>query len=297
MIGRQSATASTTLEARVSAARHRLVAAGIDKRDVSLDAEVLARCALGWNRARYLSHTRDQVPPAFDQRFEPLVERRCRREPVAHITGSREFWGLDIAVTPDVLIPRPESELLVETAVALLADRSTPWDLADVGTGSGCLAVALARELRGARVTATDISPAALAVAQRNATRHGVANRISFHDTRGLDGLPGPYDLIVSNPPYVPEPEMARLAPEVARYEPASALCGGPDGLDPARELVPAAVSRLRPGAWLVMEIGAGQDAAVTEVVTRQPELTLVEIRTDLQRIPRAAVIRRGGGS
>jgi release factor glutamine methyltransferase len=118
-----------------------------------------------------------------------------------------------------------------------------------------------------------------------------------LHDTRGLDGLPGPYDLIVSNPPYVPEPEMARLAPEVARYEPTSALCGGPDGLDPARELVEAAVAWLRPGAWLVMEIGAGQDAAVTEVVTRQPELTLVEIRKDLQGIPRAAVIRRGGGS
>ena len=297
MIGRQSATASTTLAARVSTARHRLIAAGVDEHDVALDTEVLARHALGWDRARYLSRARDPVPPAFDERFDPLVERRCRREPVAHITGSREFWGLDIAVTPDVLIPRPESELLVETTVALLVDRSAPWDLADVGTGSGCLAVALARELRRARVTATDISTTALAVARRNAMRHGVAGRISFHGTRGLDGLPGPYDLIVSNPPYVPAPEMPRLAPEVARYEPAAALCGGPDGLDSVRELVPAAASRLRPGAWLVMEIGAGQDAAVTEVVMRQPGLTLVEIRRDLQHIPRAVVIRRSGGS
>ena len=293
MIRRQSATASTTLQARVSAARHRLVAAGIDERDVALDTEVLARHALGWDRARYLARVRDPVPLVFDERFNPLVERRCRREPVAQITGWREFWGLAIAVTPDVLIPRPESELLVETAVALLRDRAAPWDVADVGTGSGCLAVALARELRRARVTATDISPAALAVARRNATRHGVADRVRFHDTRGLDGLPGPYDLIVSNPPYVPEPEMARLAPEVARYEPTSALCGGPDGLDPARELVPAAVSRLRPGAWLVMEIGAGQDAAVTEVVAAQPKLSLVEIRKDLHGIPRATVMRR----
>ncbi len=297
MMALQSATASTTLAARVSAARQRLVAAGIDEREVVLDTEVLARHALGWDRARYLSRTRDVVPPAFDERFASLVERRCRREPVAHITGSREFWGLDIAVTPDVLIPRPESELLVETTVALLVDRSVPWVLADVGTGSGCLAVALARELRRARVTATDISPNALAVARRNATQHGVASRISFHDTRGLDGLPGPYDLIISNPPYVPAPEMARLAPEVARYEPAAALYGGPDGLDPVRELVPAAVSRLRPGAWLVMEIGAGQDAAVTEVVMGQPELTLIGIRKDLQRIPRAVVIRRIGSS
>lgn len=297
MIRRQSAIASTTLEARVSAARHRLVAAGIDERDVALDAEVLARHALGWDRARYLAHVRDPVPPTFDERFDPLVERRCHREPVAQITGWREFWGLDIAVTSDVLIPRPESELLVETAVALLLDRAAPWDIADVGTGSGCLAVALALEFRRARVTATDISSAALAVARRNATRHGVADRVSFHDTRGLEGLPGPYDLIVSNPPYVPAPEIARLAPEVARFEPAAALCGGPDGLDPVRELVPAAAARLRPGAWLIMEIGAGQDAAVTEVVMRQPGLTLVEIRRDLQHIPRAAVIRRSGGS
>jgi release factor glutamine methyltransferase len=291
----QSATASTTLEARVSAARRRLVAAGIDEREVGFDAEVLARHALGWDRARYLSRTRDLVPPAFDERFAPLVERRCRREPVAHITGSREFWGLDIAVTRNVLIPRPESELLVETALALLVDRAATWDVADVGTGSGCLAVALAKDLRRARVTATDISPPALAVAQVNAERHGVTSRIEFHDMRGLDGLSGPYDLIVSNPPYVPEPDIARLAPEVAGYEPLSALCGGPDGLDPARELVPAVVARLRSGAWLVMEIGAGQSAAVAEIVAGQPELTLVEIRTDLQGHPRAAVIRRGG--
>ena len=297
MTGRQSAIPPTTLEARVAAARHRLVAAGIDECDVALDAEVLARHALGWDRARYLSRARDRVPPTFDERFDPLVERRCRREPVAQITGWREFWGLDIAVTPDVLIPRPESELLVETALALLVDQAAPWDVADVGTGSGCLAVAVAWELQRARVTATDVSPAALTVARRNATRQGVADRVSFHDTRGLDGLPGPYDLIVSNPPYVPEPEMARLAPEVARYEPAAALCGGPDGLDPARELMPAAVSRLRAGGWLVMEIGAGQDAAVADLVAREPELSLVEIREDLQRIPRVAVIRRVGGS
>ena len=275
------------------AARHRLVAAGIDERDVALDAEVLARHVLGWDRARYFSRVRDPIPATFDERFDPLVERRCRREPVAQITGWREFWGLDIAVTPDVLVPRPESELLVETSLALLVDRSAAWDIADVGTGSGCLAVALALELPRARVTATDLSPAALAVAVGNATRHGVADRVSFHDARGLDGQPGPYDLIVSNPPYVPVSEMASLAPEIARYEPASALCGGPDGLDPARELIPAAASRLRAGGWLVMEIGARQDAAVSELVAGQPELSLVEIRKDLQRIPRAAVMRR----
>ena len=282
----------TTLGERVSAARRPLIAAGIDERDAALDAEVLARHALGWNRARYLSRARDPVPPAFDAVFDPLVERRRRREPVAQITGSREFWGLDISVTRDVLIPRPETELLIETAVALLVDRAAPWDVADVGTGSGCLAVALASELVRALVTATDLSPTALAVARRNAARHGVDARISLHETRWLDGLPGPYDLIVSNPPYVPEPEMARLAPEVARYEPAAALCGGPDGLDSAQELLPAAVPRLRLGGWLVLEIAAGQADAVTELVACQPELSLVEIREDLQGIPRAAVVR-----
>ena len=296
MSGRHSATFST-LTTRVSAARQRLIAAGIAERDVALDAEVLARHALGWDRARYLAHARDPVPAVFDERFDRLVERRCDREPVAHITGSREFWGLDIAVTPEVLIPRPESELLVETAVALLADRAAAWELADIGTGSGCLAIALAAEFDRALVTATDISPTALTIARRNATSHGVANRVSFRDTRGLNGLPGPYDLIVSNPPYVPESEMARLAPEVARYEPVSALCGGQDGLDPARELMPVAMSRLRPGGWLVMEIGAGQDVAFTEVVAFQPGLSLVEIRKDLQGIPRAAMIQRAGGS
>ncbi len=275
------------------AARHRLVAAGIDEREVALDAEVLARPGLGWDRAGYFSRARDPIPPAFDEQFDPLIERRCRREPVAQITGYREFWGLDIVVTPDVLIPRPESELLVETALSLLLDRAAPWDIADIGTGSGCLAVALARELQRARVTATDLSRSALAVARRNATRHGVADRVSCHDARGLDGQPGPYDLIVSNPPYVSEPEMARLAPEIARYEPAAALCGGPDGLDPARELMPAAVARLRVGGWLVLEIGAGQDVAVADLVARQPKLSLLDIREDLQGIPRAAVMRR----
>ena len=290
MNGQHSPSTLTTL---VSAACQRLVTAGIAERDVALDAEVLARHALGWDRARYLAHSRDPAPALFDERFDRLVERRCHREPVAHITGSREFWDLDIAVTPEVLIPRPESELLVETAVELLADRAAPWMLADIGTGSGCLAIALAVEFERARVTATDISPTALAVARRNAISHGVANRVSFHDTRGLDGLPGPYDLIVSNPPYVPEPEMARLAPEVARYEPVSALCGGPDGLDPTRELLPVVAACLRAGGWLVMEIGAGQDVAFTEAVACQSGLSLVEIRKDLQGIPRAGMIRR----
>ncbi len=285
-----------TLRDWVSAACQQLTAAGIDTQDAAFDVEVLARHALAWTRAQWLSRLRDQVPGtpgSIDALVGPLIERRCRREPVAQITGVREFWGLDMTVTPDVLIPRPETELLVETTLTRLAPRTAAWAIADVGTGSGCLSVALASELTSARIVATDISPAALAVAERNAARHGVVDRITFRETRFLDGVPGPYDLIVSNPPYIPDHELAALAPEVRRHEPRSALSGGRDGLDPTRELLPAACSCLREGGWIVIEIGAGQSEPVRDIA-RRAALELVEIRPDLQGIPRAVVMRRG---
>ena len=279
-----------TLAERVSEAALRLAEAGIDARDAAFDAEVLARHALGWDRATYLARWREPAPADFEQPFEPLVARRCRREPVARITGRREFWGLDFEVTPAVLVPRPESELLVETALARLGDRAPRWEVADVGTGSGCLAIALARELPRARVAATDVCPDALAVARRNAARHRAADRVTFHHTDLLDGLPGPFDLIVSNPPYVPDGVVDTLAPEVSRHEPAAALRGGPDGLDTVRRLI-AAANRLRPGGWLVMEVGAGQsgDAAA---IGRRAGLQVVDVRPDLQGIPRAVVMQ-----
>ena len=282
-----------TLVERVSEAARRLVAAGIDARDAAFDAEVLARHALGWDRARYLARRREAAPTGFEDRFEPLVARRGRREPVARIVGRREFWGLDLEVTPAVLVPRPESELLVETALARLADRNAPWAVADVGTGSGCLAIALARELPHARVTATDVSPDALAVARRNAARHGVADRIAFRHADLLDGLPDPCDLIVSNPPYVPDAVVDTLAPEVRCHEPATALRGGPDGLDTARRLAAAAADRLRPGGWLIMEVGDGQSGDAVPIAARTG-LRLVDVRPDLQGIPRAVVMQAG---
>ena len=284
-------TVVMTLAERVSEAGRRLAAAGIDARDAAFDAEVLARRALGWGRATYLARWREPAPPTFGDRFERLIARRCRREPVARITGRREFWGLDIEVTPAVLVPRPESELLVETALARLGDRTARWAVADVGTGSGCLAIALARELPRARVAATDISPEALAVAQRNAARHGAADRVTFHQADLLDGLPGPFDLIVSNPPYVPDAVIDTLAPEVSRHEPAAALRGGPDGLDTARRLVAAAAGRLRAGGWLVMEIGAGQSGDAADLA-RGAGMRTVAVHPDLQGIPRAVVMQ-----
>lgn len=284
----------TTLRDWVSVASRELVNAGIEQRDATIDVEVLARHALGWTRAQWLSRLRDALPGSpghFTSLVDPLIARRSHREPVAQITGVREFWGLDMAVTADVLSPRPETELLVEIALAKLAPRSTPCAIADVGTGSGCLAVALTHELTQAHVMATDISPAALAVAERNARHHGVSDRVTFRETRFLDGVPGPYDLILSNPPYVPDRDRATLAPEVARYEPAAALYGGVDGLDPARTLLPAAATSLREGGWLVMEIGVGQGAAVRRLAS-EARLTVEEICPDLQGIPRAVVMR-----
>ena len=280
-----------TLVERVSEAARRLAEAGIDAQDAAFDAEVLARHALGCNRATYLARRRESAPPGFGDRFEPLVARRRRREPVARITGRREFWGLDLEVTPAVLVPRPESELLVETALARLGDRAARWEIADVGTGSGCLAIALARELPRARVTATDICPDALAAARRNAAHHGAADRVTFHRTDLLDGLPGPWDIIVSNPPYVPDAVIDTLEPEVRLHEPATALRGGPDGLDAVRRLVATAADRLPPGGWLIMEIGAGQRAEAADIASRAG-MRVVEVHPDLQGIPRAVVTR-----
>ena len=283
-----------TLVERVTEASRRLAEAGIDARDAAFDAEVLARHALGWDRAAYLARWREPAPAGFEDRFEALVARRRRREPVARITGRREFWGLDLEITPAVLVPRPESELLVETALVRLGDRTTRWELADIGTGSGCLAIALARELPRARVTATDVCPDALAVARRNAARHGVADRIAFHRADLLDGLPGPCDLILSNPPYVPDAIVGTLPPEVSHHDPALALRGGPDGLDTVRRLVAAAAERLRPGGGLVMEVGAGQSGDAAAIAQRAG-LQVVDIRPDLQGIPRAVVMQSEG--
>ena len=283
-----------TLAERISEAGERLAAEGIDPGDATFDAEVLARCALGWDRATYLARWREPAPPGFGDRFEALVARRRRREPVARITGRREFWGLDFEIAPAVLVPRPESELLVETALARLGDRAPQWEIADVGTGSGCLAIALARELPRARVAATDICSEALAVARRNAARHCAADRVAFHHADLLDGLPGPFDLIVSNPPYVPDGVIDALAPAGRRHEPRAARRGGPAGRDTGRRVGAVAGDRLRPGGWLVMEVGAGQSGN-TATIAQPAGLQVVDVHPDLQGIPRAVVMRPEG--
>ncbi len=290
---------ATSLVDRVTRARSCLARAGIDADEAQIDAEVLARHALGWDRAAWLARRRDPAPPSFEARYAPLVARRQQREPVSIITRRREFWGLAFAVGPAVLTPRPETELIVEAAIELLGDRrGAPLRIADVGTGSGCLAVTLAREFPRASVTGIDISPAALAVARRNAATHGVADRVAWvEDTLGdwLAGFSadrgGGFDLLVANLPYVPTGDLGSLPPEVRLHEPRIALDGGPDGLDPLRDLLRAAPAGLNPGARVLVEMGAGQADALHDLVAVASGVELLDIRRDLQGIPRTAVI------
>jgi release factor glutamine methyltransferase len=292
-----------TIHDLVQGARDRLIQAGISANLAALDAEVLARQVLGWDKARFLADRHEAATTMFLLNYEHYVARRMRREPISYIIGTREFWSLDFEVTPDVLIPRPETELIIEEALERQKRGRVPFSgdadekgtrplFYDVGTGSGVLAIVLAREFPDARVIATDISSHALNVARRNAARHGVAERITFVETSFLDGLDERADLIVSNPPYVPALSAPALTPEVRDYEPGVAVFGGHDGMDGLRRVLEDSASRLVPGGWLIVEFGYGQDDAVTELVNASPALSLVKIRGDLQDIPRTVVAR-----
>lgn len=279
---------------RVVEARERLCRAGIPPDQAAIDAEVLARHVLGQDRASYLARRGEAISSDVSDRFETLVRRREHREPVAYILGEREFWGLSFIVTPDVLIPRPETESIVEKALALMSDRRRAWQVADVGTGSGCLAVTIAHARENAVVTATDISEPALAVAAANALRHCVDSRIRLVRTSLLEKVAGPFDLIVANPPYVPRAAREGLQPDVRDFEPDAAVFGhGADGLDEVRHLLTQAAERLAPRGWLLMEFGFDQGAAVRAAVNATPDLEFVEILRDLQGHERTLVVTR----
>ncbi len=209
------------------------------------------------SRASLLAHPERSLRPAQMARYKELVEERASGYPLPHLTGQIEFYGLDFAVTPEVLIPRADSEVLVDLALA-----RRPATVVDVGTGSGCIAIALAAHLPEAVVTAIDISPPALAVARGNAERHGLDRRIQFMVGDLLDRRPGPVDLIVSNPPYVSADEWALLPPSIRDHEPRLALDGGPDGLGVIRRLLSQSQGLLRPGGGLLIEIGSSQGEA-----------------------------------
>ena len=266
-----------------------LTARGIDA--ARLEAEVLLADALGTDRAHLYSER--TVPEPARTRFAASLDRRGRREPLQHIRGRQEFFSRDFAVDPRVLIPRSETEEVVDTVLRRLRRVERP-SILDVGTGSGVIAVTLALELRGARVCATDVSAAALEVAKANAERLGVGDRIAFR--RGDLALPfagEPFDAVVSNPPYVPSGELARLAPEVRDHEPRVALDGGPDGLDAYRGLAACLADVLTERGELIAEIGFGQCAAVRDLFARAAA-TVVEVAHDLSGIERVVVVRRG---
>ncbi len=298
-----------TIHRRIQDARRRLEQAGIEPAEAAIDADVLARHALGgWERGQLLVRQHDACPVAFAGVFDALVRRRERREPTGYIIGHREFWNLDIEVAPAVLVPRPETELLVEETLSRLSPADArsqnregltrvvpdaPVRLADVGTGSGCIAVALARWLPAADIVAIDASEQALAVAQRNVVRHDVSGRVRLVRGDLLAGVRGLFDAVVSNPPYVPASEIAGLQPEVRDHEPLQALVGGADGLDVIRRLVPEAAAVLRPGGWLLFEFGLGQEQGVRGIIAAEPRFEAVDLRADLAGIPRVAAAKK----
>ena len=293
-------------------AREQLRAAGIE--DPEIEAELLLRQALRGDSAELpskgwlLQRLGDGASASSRDALAALLARRLHHEPSAYITGMREFWGLEFEVTPDVLIPRPETELLVEKAIECAHSPRTPLSsqgegtgvrtapsalrLVDVGTGSGAVAVALAKALPAATVIATDASRGALAVARRNATRHGVEPRISFRHGDLLLPLDCYVDFIVANLPYVPEADWRGLEPEVKDHEPSLALVGGEDGLDLIRALLHQAPRYLRPGGAICLEFGAGQENGVIDLARQLVPGAKIEVAPDFAGIPRVLIVR-----
>jgi release factor glutamine methyltransferase len=282
-----AADAAPTVGDAIASATARLGAALVP--EPRADAEVLLSHALGVDRAGLLVRARDRLDPAASERYAALLARRAAREPTAYITGVREFWSLPLAVDRRVLIPRPETELVVETALRV-APRARR--ILDVGTGSGAIAVALARDCRQATIVGVDRMAAALAVAAANRDRLAPAVVLVRGDlARAFRD--GRFDLVVANPPYCATGTVVQ--PEVRDWEPASALYAGPDGLDVLRALVTEAARVLAPGGWLVTEMGVGQARAVAGAIADDGRFGAVTIERDGAGIPRVAAARREG--
>jgi len=282
-----------------------------------LNAELLLMFTLGCDRAYLYAHPGRELTNDEGARYEAALAERARGVPAQYITGHQEFWGMDLIVSPAVLIPRPETEHVVEAVLQILdpipaPDLRTPTSelrselskkpgapisavrIVDVGTGSGCIALALAKELPGAEIRATDVSSAGLEIARANTARHQLEQRIRFHQTDLLEGIDGQFDFIVSNPPYVGESEEDAVQLEVRKFEPRNAVFAGSSGMEVIARLIPQAQSALRPGGWLVMEISA---AIADEVRNLLAGWEQVQIMPDLQSIPRVAIAQKPGGA
>jgi release factor glutamine methyltransferase len=286
---------ATSIAETILQGAHRLRQAGVP--EARREAGSLLAHVLGRDRSFILSHAEDALGAEQAEQFRQCLERRAQGEPLQYITGHQEFFGLDFEVTKDVLIPRPETELLIETALKLVLGPAEVL-ICDVGTGTGCVAITLLHELPAARAVAIDISPRALVVAQRNAVRNSVTDRIEFvlSDCFAALNTPGPrqtsFDLIVSNPPYIQEDAMADLQREVRDFEPRGSLAAGADGLSVIRRLLLEAPQFLKTGGFFLFEIGFNQAAAVELLIERRV-WELLDIHKDLQGIPRTVALRK----
>lgn len=263
----------------------------------AFDAELLLRHVLGRDRAWLIVHRDDIIDDKSRELFEDAVRRRAMREPLQYITGRQEFWGLDFLVTPDVLIPRPETELVVQTALERIKQSISPL-VVDLCTGSGCIAISIAKEHKGSRIIAIDVSARALEVARENSHRHSVSERIQFMEG-DLFGpiaelsIRGMVDVIAANPPYIPAREIHALQPEVRDFEPAVALCAGPDGTEIQMRIIKEAPDFLKKDGHLVMEIGRGQGPALMKAVKETRRFHNPMLLNDLAGIERVIVAKK----
>ncbi|HKW26590.1 MAG TPA: peptide chain release factor N(5)-glutamine methyltransferase [Terriglobales bacterium] len=255
-----------------------------------MNAELLAMFVLGCDRAYLYAHGERALTKNEMARYDDALGERARGVPAQYITGHQEFWGMDLIVSPVVLIPRPETEHVIETVLELAQDRP-PHNMVDVGTGSGCIALALAKEFPQAKIHATEISAEALEIARANAARHQLQERVQFHKTDLLAGIEeGGFDYVVSNPPYIGDREADSVEAQVRSFEPHLALFAGPSGLEVFARLIPQARKALQPGGWLVMEMGHSSGERVCELLKGWEEL---RINKDLQGIARVVAAQR----
>lgn len=287
------------------------LAAGVDRLTAEqvpsprMNAELLLRFVLNCDRAYLFAHPERELTAQEESHYQSALAERSRGVPAQYITGHQEFWGMDLIVTPAVLIPRPETEHVIESALALLALEApnsshregagtaagvSPIRIVDVGTGSGAIALALAKELPKAEIHATDISAAALEIARANAARHQLDKRIHFHQADLLGNLNPPFDLVVSNPPYVGESEEDQVQLEVRKFEPRSAVFAGATGTEVIARLIPQARPALRPGGWIVLEVSGTIVGRVRNLLEGWES---IEVTNDLQSIPRVIRARK----
>ncbi len=279
----------TTLVSLWTDVRRRLEAAGVDT--PVLDARMLLEAGAGVSRLEIVSDPRREMSAAQVEAVQTLAARREAREPISHILGRKGFWTHEFAVTPDVLTPRPETEMLVDVALEFLPPEK-PALVLDLGVGSGAILLSILSERPDVVGVGVDVSDAALTVARANAAALGLSERIEWRNTPWGEGLEGAFDLIVSNPPYIPSGDIEGLAPEVSRHEPRLALDGGPDGLDAYRTLLPRVRTLLAPGGRFALEVGQGQAQAVW-ALSDQAGLTPLETRADIAGLDRVVIGRR----